>query len=454
MAGEASCAHASAPVRVTRVGYRGRVTAPAAPLRSRRRGLGSLLRLGLATALVGVAAGVAVLLLVWIVHGLEHLVWGHEEGPFLDGLAYPDPWWLPIVTVGGAGVAAGVGWYLLRRFGRRIATVEQGVDGARMPWWETLADTILQVGSVALGASIGKEVAPRELSAMASSKLVRWLRLDARWCRILIAAGAGAGLAAVYNVPLGGALFAIEILLAQFSVGAAVVALAASSIATLVARPLVGDGSLYTVASIDVNASLIVAAILVGPLMGWGATSFSTVTKKLARFRPEGWGLLVALPLVFTAVGALGAVFPLVLGNGRALAAAGFDLSQPALLLIALAALKYVATTVSLGAGAIGGTLQPSVAIGSALGAAAAVGWAFVWPGADGTALAIAAAAAFLASNMRAPFTAIALVIEFTDTGFTLLLPIFLAVAGSLAASRLTSRESLRSFAPTDPSRA
>lgn len=407
----------------------------------------------MATLIVGLATGLAVLLLVFIVHSLEHLVWGHEEGPFLDGLAYPSVWWLPIVTVGGAGVVAALGWYLLRRFGRKLATVEQGVDGSRMPFWETLLDTVIQVGSVAMGASIGKEVAPRELSAMAGSKIVRWFRLDARWRRILIASAAGAGLAAVYNVPLGGALFAVEILLAQFSVGAAVVALSVSTIATLVARPLVGEESLYHVASLGVNPSLLVAALLIGPLMGWGASSFAAVTKKLSRFRPTGWKMLVVLPLTFTAVGALGAAFPLILGNGRALATAGFDLSQPALLLLALAVLKYVATTVSLGSGAIGGTLQPSVAIGAALGAAAAAGWAVIWPGADGTALAIVAAAAFLASNMRAPFTAIALIIEFTDTGFTLLLPIFLAVAGSLAASRLTSRESLRGFAPMDPAR-
>ncbi|KTR85618.1 chloride channel protein, partial [Microbacterium testaceum] len=192
-----------------------------------------------------------------------------------------------------------------------------------------------------------------------------------------------------------------------------------SAIATFVARPLVGDGSLYQVPALEVNASLVVAAILIGPLMGWGATSFATVTKALGRFRPKGWRLLVVLPLTFAAVGLLGAFFPLILGNGRALATAGFDLSQPALLLLLLALLKYVATTISLGSGAIGGTLQPSVAIGAALGAAAAAGWALIWPGADGTALAIVAAAAFLASNMRAPFTAIALIIEFTDTGFT-----------------------------------
>ena len=49
-----------------------------------RRGLGILLRIGLATAIVGVSTGLAVLLLVWIVHTIEHLVWGHDEGPFLD----------------------------------------------------------------------------------------------------------------------------------------------------------------------------------------------------------------------------------------------------------------------------------------------------------------------------------------------------------------------------------
>ncbi len=426
---------------------------PLAPTRPHRRAVLALSKLGLATVIVGLATGLAVLFLVWIVHSIEHLVWGHEQGPFLDGLALPSPWWLPIVTVGGAGVVAAVGWYLLRRFGRTLATVEQGVDGARMPWWETLADTVIQVTSVALGASIGKEVAPRELSAMAGSKIVSWFGLDPRWRRILIASAAGAGLAAVYNVPLAGALFAIEILLAQFSVGGAVVALSISAIATFVARPLVGDGSLYQVPPLEVNASLVVAAILIGPLMGWGATSFATVTKALGRFRPKGWKLLLVLPLTFAAVGLLGAFFPLILGNGRALATAGFDLSQPALLLLLLALLKYVATTISLGSGAIGGTLQPSVAIGAALGAAAAAGWAFIWPGADGTALAIVAAAAFLASNMRAPFTAIALIIEFTDTGFTLLLPIFLAVAGSLAAARLSSRASLRRFTPIDPAR-
>ena len=419
----------------------------------RRAALLVLAKLGLATLVVGVVTGLAVLLLVFIVHTIEHAVWGEAEGGFLDGLAYPAWMWLPLVTVAGAGVIAGVGWYALRRWGRKLASVEEGVAGRRMPALETVADTVLQVTSVALGASIGKEVAPRELSAMGASKVLAWFGVDARWRRILIASAAGAGLAAVYNVPLGGALFAVEILLAQFSIRAAVAALSVSAIATLVARPLVPDAPLYHVPAVEVSWSLIVAAVLTGPLMGLGASSFLAATKRLSRHRPTGWKLLVVLPLVFAAVGLAGVFFPLVLGNGRALAQAGFDVSQPALILLLLAVLKHVATSVSLGAGAIGGTLQPSVAIGAALGAAAAVGWGFVWPGADGTALAIVAAAAFLAANMRAPFTAIVLVIEFTGTGFALLVPIFLAVAGALAVSSLFHPRGLSRFAPVDPGR-
>ncbi|MFT4307026.1 MAG: chloride channel protein [Microbacterium sp.] len=420
-----------------------------------RAALGHLLRIGLATLVTGVATGLAVLLLVWIVHSVEHLIWGEGEGDFLDGLAAPAQRWLPLVSVTAAGVIAAVGWYLLRRFGRPLASVEQGVAGRRMPAPETLVDTVLQVVSVGLGASIGKEVAPRELSAMASSQVVGWFGLTPRWRRILVAAAAGSGLAAVYNVPLGGALFAVEILLGEFSVGAAVTALAVSAIATLVARPLVGDHSLYevTLGDAGVNASLLVAAVLIGPLMGAGAASFLAVTRRLAPLRPTGWRLLVVLPVVFAAVGLVGVFFPLVLGNGRALATAGFELSAPAGMLLLLAALKYVATAASLGAGAIGGTLQPSLAIGAALGAAAAGLWALVWPGADGTSLAIVAAAAFLAASMRAPFTAIVLVIELTGAGLTLLVPIFLAVAGSLAASALWGRGRLASFVPVDPAR-
>lgn len=409
-------------------------------------------RLCLAVVVVGVATGLASLALVLVLHTLEHLVWGHQAGPFLDGVALPPG--LRIVTVMTAvGLLAAAAWYAVRRWGRPLISVEDSVAGRSMPAWETLVNTVVQVSAVGLGASVGKEVAPRELSAMAAGKLVSWFGLDKRWRRILIASAAGGGLAAVYNVPLAGGLFALEVLLVEVRPSAAVPALVISGMATLIARPLVGDGVLYPLAAVRSSWSLIVAAVVIGPLLGVAATSFTAVTRRLSARRASGWRLLLVMPIVFAGVGALAMALPLLLGNGRALAQAGFDLAQPAWLLLIYAAAKYSVTTLSLGAGAVGGTLQPSVAIGAALGAAAASAWSAVWPGAGGTALAVVAAAAFLAASMRAPFTGIMLIVEFTGVGAALLLPMVLAVAGALAVSSLLHPSGLRRFRPVDPSR-
>ena len=411
-----------------------------------------LLRLCLAVVVVGIATGLASLFLVLVLHTLEHLVWGHQKGPFLDGVALP-PGWRIVTVMTAVGLLAAAAWYAVRRWGRPLTSVEDSVAGRPMPAWETLVNTVVQVSAVGLGASVGKEVAPRELSAMAAGKLVSWFGLDKRWRRILIASAAGGGLAAVYNVPLAGTLFALEVLLVEVRPSAAVPALVISGIATVIARPLVGGGVLYPLPEVRSNWALLVAAVIIGPLLGVAATSFAAVTKRLSAGRSSGWRLLVAMPIVFAGVGALAMVLPLILGNGRALAQAGFDLAHPAWLLLIYAAAKYVVTAVSLGSGAVGGTLQPSVAIGAALGAAAASGWAVVWPGADGTALAVVAAAAFLAANMRAPFTGIVLIVEFTGTGSALLLPMALAVAGALAASSLLHPSGLERFRPIDPGR-
>ena len=413
---------------------------------------GALARLALATVVAGIGAGLAGALLLTVLYGIQGAVWGDARSPY-QGTAVPAPAWLPILTVAAAGLLGAGSWYALRRWAPPVASIEQGVAGARMPVWSTLADTVTQVSTVALGSSVGKEVAPRELSAMAASAVARWFRLEPRWGGILVASAAGAGLAAVYNVPLGGAVFALEILLVRFGPAAAVPAFAASGIATAVARPLAGDGSLYALPQVHADPSLMVACLVLGPLMGLGGSGFARITEWLGRRRPTGWRLLVALPIVGALVGVTGTFLPLVLGNGEALAQTGFDGSLPALLLLAYAVAKAATTAATLGAGAVGGILQPSVAIGVALGAAAAAPWSWLVPGTDAAAMAAICGAAFLAASMRAPVTATLLMIEFTGTGTALALPIVLAVAGATATAAVLQRVRGRRVRPLDPGR-
>jgi H+/Cl- antiporter ClcA len=114
----------------------------------------------------------------------------------------------------------------------------------------------------------------------------------------------------------------------------------------------------------------------------------------------------------------------------------------PILLLLVLGVLKTATTAVTIGAGAVGGTLTPSIAIGSAIGGGLGGLWLLLWP-VDSTSLAAFAfvgAAAFLATTMRAPFTALVLVVEFTQQGTDILVPSLLAVAGSVAVSYVLAR--------------
>jgi H+/Cl- antiporter ClcA len=109
------------------------------------------------------------------------------------------------------GAVAGIGWWLLYRFGTPLVSIRRAVqNGGRMPFWSTLTHAILQIVTVGLGSPLGREVAPRELGAALATKLCARANLTPECTRIMIACGAGAGLAAVYNVPLGGTLFTLR----------------------------------------------------------------------------------------------------------------------------------------------------------------------------------------------------------------------------------------------------
>ena len=391
------------------------------------------------TALVGIGAGIGGLVVSAALHGIEHLAYGYSVGTFLDGIGQAPPGQRVAVLV-IAGAIGGVGWWALRRWGAPIVSVEQSIAGRRMPPLSTVVNTGLQVIIVGLGASIGREVAPRELGAAIAGWLSEKAGVTSRERRILVACGAGAGLAAVYNVPLGGALFAVEILLAEISFATALPALATAAIATIVARIDVASTPLYTMPRFDLSPSLFVWAVLAGPVLGFTALGFVRLVTLMEGIRPRSWGIVVVMPLVFAAVGLIAIPFPEVLGNGRALGQAAFSALMPIGMLAVLAVVKVITTTATIGTGAAGGTLTPSLAIGACLGAALGGVWELAWPGGPVAAFAFVAAAAFLASTMRAPFTAIVLVLEFTNQGPALLVPTLFCVAGAVAVSYLLTR--------------
>ncbi|WP_256922112.1 chloride channel protein [Leifsonia sp. NCR5] len=404
-----------------------------------------IIRLVVVTALVGIGAGIGGGLVYLALHAIQHLAFGYSEGTFIDGLLQAPPV-NRVVALAVAGVLGGVGWWALRRWGRlqpkhAIVSVESAVGGRRMPWFVTIANAGLQVVIVGLGASIGREVAPRELGALAADWLSDRAGVSARERRILVACGAGAGLAAVYNVPFGGAVFAVEILLAEISFATVLPALASSAIATLVARLVVPANPLYPIEQFPLSPSVVVWAVLAGPVIGLAAIGFVRLMQYAQAIRPKSWGILIVMPLVFTAVGVVSLWFPAILGNGRSLGQLAMTASLPVLLILAITLLKVFATAGTIGAGAAGGTLTPSLAVGAGLGLTIGAAWNLVWPGGAPIAVfALVGAAAFLAVTMRAPLTALLLVMEFTAQGPDMFAPVMLCVAGAVAVGYLFER--------------
>lgn len=400
---------------------------------------GWLLKLSVVTVLAGVGAGVGGVFLTLILHLTEHLAFGYEEGTLLEASSHLQPWqrMLPLVIAGFVGAA---GWYCLRRWGAKIRSVVDAVKGKRMPGIVTVLNTVLQMIVVGLGASVGREVAPRELGALFSQWLSDAARLTPRERRIIIACGAGAGLAAVYNVPFGGALFTVEVLLAELSIGTVIPALVASGVATLVASPFVQQTPWYTVPNYGTTWSIVVWSVIAGPIIGLAASGFTWGIKRAKALRPKGWLIFVVMPVAFTIVGLLAAYTPTVLGNGRALAQTAFDGALGIGMLAVLTLIKVYATTTTIGSGAAGGTLTPSIAIGAGLGAVMGGMWLMIWPDAHLGAFALVGAAAFLASTMRAPLTGLVLVIEFTRSGTSLIIPLVIAVAMAVAVEYVLGR--------------
>ena len=400
----------------------------------------------LATVAVGITAGLGGMLLGMLLHLVQHLAYGYSNArghvSFLEGVEGAAPL-RRLVALALCGVVAGVGWWAVYRWGRPLVSIARAVQpgGPQMPALTTIAHVLLQIVTVGLGSPLGREVAPREAGAVLADRLGRLAGLNPSWRRVLIACGAGAGLAAVYNVPLGAAFFVLEGLLGSFAIPVAVPAIAASAIAALVAWIGLGNQRIYELPAMAISPSLLISllawSVVAGPVMGLGAVGFVRLTTAARKRAPKDWRLLVWCCAVFPAIGLAAMRYPELLGNGRGMAQIGLAGGLTVQAALALMALRMVVTAAAIRAGGQGGLLTPGIAVGAMLGIAAGAVWSIFWPGVPVGAFALVGAAAFLGSSMRMPLTAAVLMMEFTRVRHDLLFPVLLAVAGSVATSYL-----------------
>ena len=381
-------------------------------------------------ALTGIAAGLLGALMMAILLNVQYAAFGYHAGSLEHGVEQASAA-RRVASLLIAGVFGGVAWFLLRRYTRgEPSELDEAVwngDG-RLSFRRCLGTSVISEVVIGMGASIGREAAPKLLGGASGSVLAGWGGLSAQQRRLLVACGGGAGLAAVYNVPLAGALFTAEILIGSISLPVMLPAIACSAIATATAWIYLPDHAVYPgIPDYRFTWSVMTWAVLAGPVIGLVSAGYIRLIGWVSYHRATGTTALFTPVLAFGVLGVIGIWYPQLFGNGLDMARDAFLGISSAGLLLTLFALKPLVTAMCLGSGASGGLFTPTLATGAVLGGALGIAWNLAWPGSPSGAFAMVSAAAMIGASMQAPLSGLALVLELTHSGFGLMVPMMAA---------------------------
>ncbi len=407
----------------------------------------------IAVALTGLCAGLGAALLTLLFKAVQTLAWGTSEPSALLEAARQASPSRHIILLLLAGLLTGLGQWLLTRLtsGNGIEiTAAIWFQAGRLPTFRTLGSAVLSIVIVGMGASLGREGGPKQFGAVFGNLFSSLEKLSDEQRRLVVAIGAGAGMAAVYSVPLGGALFALEVLRGALALRLVMPALAAALIATKTASFVVPNEPLYAVPVYAISPEVYVWAVIASPFIGLWSVVFVRAIAWADHVRPSNWRRLAAPPLVFAVVGVLSILFPELLGNGQDLAQLQFLHPLAPLALAALLLLRPLVTVASAASGAPGGLFTPSLAAGALAGAALGGLWMWVHPGGEIGLFALLGAGAMLAATTQGPVSSLVLMMELTGEARAFALPMLTAIIVATATARLIERRSIYEARLTD----
>src|SRR5208283_3103888 len=290
-----------------------------------------------------------------------------------------------------------------------------------------VASSFFTIGS---GGSIGREGPMVQLAATLASQLGQWTQAPVPRQRLLVACGAAAGIAAAYNAPIAGALFVAEVVLGSIAMESFGPLIVASVVSDAISRQLLGGGPVYHVPHINFGAPWELGPYaLLGIVLGhFAPTYLGLLERARGAFRALHWPAPATLALGGLIVGVISVGVPEVWGNGYSVV--NTMLNQPltlemlGLMLVA----KLVSTAASVGSGAVGGILTPTLFMGAALGALFGGALHRIDPHSLSqlSAYAVVGMGALLAATTHAPLTSILLIFEMT-LDYDVVLPLMLA---------------------------
>ncbi len=401
----------------------------------------------LLAVLVGLLGGLCAVGFRNFIHFVQVQAW-QMPALSLDGLRAQPPWMLILVpAVGGLLVGLITHFFAREAKGHGVPEVMEAIilRGGRIRARVVLAKMVASGICIGTGGSVGREGPIVQIGSALGSAIGQLMNLGERRLRTLVGCGAAAGIAATFNAPIAGVLFAAEVILADFAPSQLTPIVISSVAATVVSHHFFGDIPAFVIPTYSLASSweLVVYGIL-GLVSGLMALLFV----KVLYFSEDLFdGPLKRIPGVVQTVlggvmiGLLALRFPEIMGVGYEAIEMAFheDLLLQTFLLLAV--IKMLAVAITIGSGGSGGIFAPSLMIGAMTGGALGTVVHNIWPVGTATpgAYALVGAGAVVAATTHAPLTAFMIIFELTND-YKIILPLMIScVIATMLAARLNN---------------
>ena len=399
--------------------------------------------------IIGLLAGFAAIGIRFLIKEISYLSF-QGEGNVLENILNTSWYWILLIPAIGGLIVGPIIYYLAPEAkGHGVPEVMQAIllKGGnirpRVAFIKTIASSI----SIGTGGSVGREGPIIQIGSSLGSMIGQFLRVPSKRLKTLVGCGAAAGIAAAFNAPIAGALFAVEIILMDFAIAQFSPIVISSVMATVVSHTFEGKFASFIVPKYQlVSPQEIGFYFLLGALAGvvsflfikllyWCEDLFDNKMKLPEYINPAIGGLLVGL---------IALLFPQIMG-------VGYDSINNALygnmiwyIALALIFVKIIATSITLGSGGSGGIFAPSLFMGAMMGFFFGQGVHSLFPEVTATpgAYALVAMGGLVAGTTRAPITAIIIVFELTND-YNIILPLMVTCIISVILSTKLTRESI-----------
>lgn len=403
----------------------------------------------LLAAVIGFLAGFASTLFRWMIAFFESIF----SGTGLTSLSIPEglhPYLLPFMPMFGGAAIGGICHLFpnaVKENGVHRVMHAVALQGGKIRKHTMLTCSLTSALTIGSGGSAGREGPTVQIGSAVGSSLGQLLHLSTERVQVLVGCGAAAGIAASFNAPIAGVLFALEIILGDFTLHTFSPIIIASVIGTATGRALEGNEITFLVPVHElVSHTEIAFYLILGLCCGLAARAFTKTYFAINHYfktklnvpkiaKPALGGLLVGLLSIF---------FPQILGNGYEAMEQAFTGQMLWTVALALVFLKMFATSVTLGSGGLGGVFAPSLFIGAMLGAVFGTGVHWIFPNlsASPETYAVVGMGAVAGAVMQAPLTNILMLFELTND-YTLILPVMVACIVSAYTYRGFSKHSI-----------